>query len=220
MMVGLNQRSKLLFFCEKREWWISTEFGMLKYSLVLSILNSQVSYRWLACGCLSLSGCPSPHKISFVLSRLSHRFVLVCIIGALYVADATYIQDISSDIVLSAGSRLVLQCVAIGSPAPQVTWAHQHRSLSSVPHLILSHSRETDEGGLVGQSNVTVAVVTTSDKGQYTCIANNTIGPEVKQNVIVTVQSKCRLLPKPSLQCCGMYVNWCIRVNTVSWTFF
>lgn len=127
-------------------------------------------------------------------------FAAVCY--CLCTADEPEIRTISQHMLLPVGNALVLQCIATGLPAPQVTWVHHRRNLSVVPHLVLSHSRETHKGGLVGQSNVTSAAVIAGDEGQYTCVASNVVSHH-RKHVHVTIQCKSGRMR------CPVYILYC-----------
>ena len=67
------------------------------------------------------------------------------------------------------GDSLVLNCEALGSPQPSITWLHNGVSVSTSGQLKISSLSE-------------------SDSGSYSCVASNLVG-RVSQEFSVTVES-------------------------------
>lgn len=78
---------------------------------------------------------------------------------------------------VTLGQRLVLECVASGSPTPQVVWAKNGRDLRS--------GRNNTRFLL---SNLLIDAVGESDSGTYACRADNGIGSAASATVLYEVQ--------------------------------
>ncbi|XP_075994279.1 brother of CDO isoform X2 [Genypterus blacodes] len=82
----------------------------------------------------------------------------------------------SRSIMVTKGQRLVLECVASGIPAPQVTWAKDGRDLRS----------HNNTRFLL--SNLLIDGVDEGDSGTYVCRADNGIGAASSATVLYDVQ--------------------------------
>lgn len=74
------------------------------------------------------------------------------------------------------GHRLVLECVASGTPTPQVTWAKDGRELSP----------QNNTRFLL--SNLLIDAVSDRDSGTYACHAHNGMGSPGTATVLYNVQ--------------------------------
>lgn len=88
-----------------------------------------------------------------------------------------------SDMVLTEGDELKLECTAHGSPQPGVEWKHPNQD--DVQHLF-THGRQP---ALPAFAIIQKYNVRKSDEGIYTCTARSAAGTE-EQYVQVSVQSK------------------------------
>ena len=71
--------------------------------------------------------------------------------------------------VVESGSSSTLQCVAAGTPTPQITWFREEKPLRNSSHVVISTNPSSDKM----QSIVQLLVLTEEDSGEYSCQANS-----------------------------------------------
>ncbi|XP_043476395.1 uncharacterized protein LOC122507643 [Leptopilina heterotoma] len=103
----------------------------------------------------------------------------------------------SRQLQVESGESVRLDCLAVGIPQPQIHWIHRSRILNNSTRR---HHSSANNGGAVeplgyilmentsggGWVNLTVPNVTTSDRGEYICIAQSP-GGSVEANVTLAI---------------------------------
>ena len=94
--------------------------------------------------------------------------------------------SISSDVNVTEGDTIKMNCRSIGIPTPSLTWRH-NGSLVNVMERVSITIEESGEGDRGGVSSLLVITnVSLIEAGSYTCSANNTAGySEYTQTVLV-----------------------------------
>lgn len=94
--------------------------------------------------------------------------------------DTPRITRISSDVLARIRQSVVIECVAVGYPLPDIHWISTSLSSNSGyggSKYYLSYYTTTNENGLITtHSQLTLSPIILHDDGVYTCIANNTEG--------------------------------------------
>ncbi|XP_035980499.1 leucine-rich repeats and immunoglobulin-like domains protein 1 [Fundulus heteroclitus] len=79
------------------------------------------------------------------------------------------------------GDTVALQCKALGSPPPRITWLHDDRPLApSDRHYFTPGNRLL----VIGQAEP-------EDAGRYTCLMSNTLGTQRAHSLLVVTQGRC-----------------------------
>ena len=82
-----------------------------------------------------------------------------------------------------------ITCTATGYPVPDIVWVNNDKSVVNTSRLITDSGMTTDIDNL---SSVSVSmIVTRSDAGMYTCLANNSFGNDTS---IINIIVQCKLL--------------------------
>jgi len=97
----------------------------------------------------------------------------------LKVSQPPVITDNSTrSVVVQEGNQAELQCHAIGSPAPLVSWRRENNAILPT-------------GGIMLRGNVLkIHSVKKEDRGTYYCVADNGVGKPARRNVAVDVEFK------------------------------
>lgn len=74
-----------------------------------------------------------------------------------------------TDVLVSEGDRIILECCVIGEPVPEIHWLLNNQDIRGGDHILLSHS---DDGFV----KLEIKNVTPDDKGVYTVKASNYCG--------------------------------------------
>ena len=83
-----------------------------------------------------------------------------------------------------------ITCTAIGYPVPDIVWLNNDGSVVNASRLIADNVMTADINNL---SSVSVSmIVTRSDSGVYTCLANNSLGNDTRM-INITVECKSLL---------------------------
>ncbi|GFS52408.1 titin [Trichonephila inaurata madagascariensis] len=91
-----------------------------------------------------------------------------------------------SDVVTVMGEAISIQCIASGSPLPQVIWKKYSVAGAQSPvQLNLNSSHVTSNG-----STLKFPRVSYDDSGMYECSADNGISPIIKQNFSITIRGR------------------------------
>ena len=86
------------------------------------------------------------------------------------------------------GETAIFNCTADGNPEPSIDWTKDNVTLNIAADSDLSESNS----GKV--HSLTIQNVHRSDKGQYTCVANNSIGSATSEAGSLSVHCKYHLL--------------------------
>jgi len=88
----------------------------------------------------------------------------------------------SSTVIVFVGDPLTLSCASRGSPPDTFIWMKDGTPLTPIPSITtVTH----DDTTAIFRSNYTIANVTTSDGGTYTCTVTNPIGSDSKTITIL-----------------------------------
>ena len=90
------------------------------------------------------------------------------------------------------GETAELQCMAFGVPAPSTSWETQGTVLRSGECINITERVLT---GNISISTLTISNVALSDEGQFTCVADNGVGPAVNSTVILRILCKSPYTP-------------------------
>ncbi|XP_019714797.1 leucine-rich repeats and immunoglobulin-like domains protein 1 [Hippocampus comes] len=83
-------------------------------------------------------------------------------------AETPHLAQDLEDRNVAVGDTVALQCKALGSPAPRITWLHDDRPL-----------RPSDRHHFTpGNQLLVIGAATLEDAGRYTCLMSNTLGTE------------------------------------------
>ena len=110
--------------------------------------------------------------------------------------DTPTITRISSDVQASIQGSVVLECVAVGYPLPDIHWISTSLSSNSgyggSSYYLSYYTTTTASGFITTRSLLTLSPLVLHDDGIYTCIANNTEGTTnatVEINVLGEIQA-------------------------------
>lgn len=106
-------------------------------------------------------------------------------------------QDLEDRSVV-VGDTVALQCKALGSPPPRITWLHNDQPL---------HPSERHHF-TPGNQLLVIGSASLEDAGRYTCLMSNTLGTERAHSQLVVTQrrSTCYLPSGPSTVTIGIIV--------------
>ncbi|XP_054724330.1 cell adhesion molecule DSCAML1-like [Uloborus diversus] len=90
---------------------------------------------------------------------------------------------IPADEVVAAGERLVLNCLASGSPTPNIVWK-KYTNQNVNPEILNAKDQNERDGKLILSS------VSYKDAGLYECVADNGVNPSIAVNFTVTIRVK------------------------------
>ena len=95
---------------------------------------------------------------------------------------------------------VTFQCSSTGIPAPSISWYRNGTALVNSTRISISSPFTAVLALDLYQVTQTLTITNTadSDSGNYSCVGNNTAGTD-SNGFELTVQSKSRLLPEPSL---------------------
>lgn len=99
---------------------------------------------------------------------------------------------------VAAGDTVALQCKALGSPPPRITWLHDDQPL-----------RPSDRHHFTpGNQLLVISPASTEDGGRYTCLMSNTLGTERAHSQLTVGQRRgpCSTPPGPSTVTIGIIV--------------
>ena len=85
------------------------------------------------------------------------------------------------------GETAELQCTAFGVPAPRISWETQGTVLRSEERINITERVLTRN---ISISTLTISNVALSDEGQFTCVADNGVGPAVNSFLHLTILCK------------------------------
>ncbi|XP_055939793.1 cell adhesion molecule DSCAML1-like isoform X5 [Argiope bruennichi] len=100
---------------------------------------------------------------------------------------------IPENIVTTIGSSVNIECLASGSPKPRIKWIKPSDS-NSTDHRTNEETDTARENFSTGI--LKISAVSYKDAGQYTCIADNNIGHNIKTNFTITIRVPARFEEK------------------------
>lgn len=74
-----------------------------------------------------------------------------------------------SDVLVSEGDRIILECCVSGEPVPDIRWLLNNQEINASDHVVLTHSDD-------GTVRLEIEKITPDDKGVYTVKASNCCG--------------------------------------------
>ena len=152
------------------------------------------------CKMMNSSMMEQSFRFGIYLTGRSESFHLIYIpslnhLSSLYTAAPVIDTPSSSTVAVVVGSSLTLSCTSQGSPPDTFTWRKDSDStlLQSTSITAVDHARTR----AVFRSDYSIASVTTSDSGTYTCTVTNPIGSD---SATITVICKLWLTNKSCLE--------------------
>ncbi|KAM3877607.1 leucine-rich repeats and immunoglobulin-like domains protein 1 [Diretmus argenteus] len=118
--------------------------------------------------------------------------------ATLTVLETPHLAQDLEDRSVAVGDTVALQCKALGSPPPRITWLRDDQPL-----------RPSDRHHFTpGNQLLVIGSVTMEDAGRYTCQMSNTLGTERAHSQLVVNQrlASCTPLPGPSTVTIGIIV--------------
>lgn len=116
---------------------------------------------------------------------------LLCIEAPLFcgcLAETPHLAQDLEDRNVAAGDTVALQCKALGSPAPRITWLHDDRPLRpSERHHFTP-----------GNQLLVIGAATLEDAGRYTCVMSNTLGTERAHSQLLVTRGRGACAPPPA----------------------
>ncbi|XP_068202976.1 roundabout homolog 3-like [Palaemon carinicauda] len=103
----------------------------------------------------------------------------------LVIMNPPWIQQYPKNVTTASGVLIELECIALGSPPPRVTW---YRATGRIPY---GRSK-------IEENKLTIEHVVAVDSGTYTCEASNEAG-SISANATVTVVDAPVLIEKPQV---------------------
>ena len=105
---------------------------------------------------------------------------------------------------MTDGNNVTLSCNASGNPVPTITWTRNGSVLtSSVPRI--SFGAESRE--------LTITTINTADRGEYQCVANNSVGNDTSDAATIDVQGKNKLSVCFSISTYSVWVHISFMVS-------
>ncbi|GIY09035.1 down syndrome cell adhesion molecule-like protein 1 [Caerostris extrusa] len=95
---------------------------------------------------------------------------------------------IPESLVTTTGNVLNVECSASGSPPPRIKWI-KHSADSNATEYKTSEGTDVFKGNL-SNGILKFPSISYTDAGQYTCIADNNIGPSIKTNFTITIRGR------------------------------
>uniref|UniRef100_A0A8C5FQA8 Leucine rich repeats and immunoglobulin like domains 1 n=1 Tax=Gadus morhua TaxID=8049 RepID=A0A8C5FQA8_GADMO len=93
---------------------------------------------------------------------------LVSANASLSVLEPPHLAQELTDHTVAVGDTVALQCKALGSPPPRVSWLHNDQPLRPSDHLHFTP----------GNQLLVIGAARPEDAGRYTCLMSNTLGTE------------------------------------------
>ena len=120
-------------------------------------------------------------SLDLYISSLNH-------LSSLYTAVPVIDTRSSSTVTVNVGDRLTLSCTSRGSPPDTFTWRKDNNStvLQSTSITAVDHTSTS----AVFRADYSIANITTSDSGIYTCNVTNPIGSNSTTITVTVVYSK------------------------------
>uniref|UniRef100_A0A667YCR5 Leucine rich repeats and immunoglobulin like domains 1 n=1 Tax=Myripristis murdjan TaxID=586833 RepID=A0A667YCR5_9TELE len=118
--------------------------------------------------------------------------------ATLTVLETPHLAQDLEDRSVVVGDTVALQCKALGSPPPRITWLRNDQPL-----------RPSDKHHFTpGNQLLVIGSATLEDAGRYTCLMSNTLGTERAHSQLVVTQrlSLCNPQPGPSTVTIGIIV--------------
>ncbi|XDV38917.1 hypothetical protein PO909_008237 [Leuciscus waleckii] len=91
-------------------------------------------------------------------------------------------------VLVDEGSRLVVRCEASGNPTPEYKWYKDGAELKKSKEIRIKNGKKN--------SKVQIGSAKLEDSGNYTCVAENTLGKENGTSTVHVKSSKYKLLFK------------------------
>lgn len=117
-------------------------------------------------------------------------------------SGAPTITEEPVDMLVEAGSTVVLNCQAEGEPTPTIEWSQQGRPLLG-----------NDSFSILPNGSLRISSVQKEDTAQYECVARNLIG-SVLVRVTLTVQGQLYTLPLVTNEE-KYFKNWLLKTTTL-----
>ncbi|XP_056128945.1 leucine-rich repeats and immunoglobulin-like domains protein 1 [Lampris incognitus] len=117
--------------------------------------------------------------------------------ATLTVLETPHLAQDLEDRSVVVGDTVALQCKALGSPPPRITWLRNDQPL-----------RPSDRHHFTpGNQLLVIGSATVEDAGRYTCLMSNTLGTERAHSQLVVIsQSPCTVPSGPSTVTIGIIV--------------
>ncbi|XP_037107265.1 leucine-rich repeats and immunoglobulin-like domains protein 1 [Syngnathus acus] len=118
--------------------------------------------------------------------------------ATLTVLETPHLAQDLEDRNVVVGDTVALQCKALGSPPPRITWLHDDRPL-----------RPSDRHHFTpGNQLLVIGAATPEDAGRYTCLMSNTLGTERAHSQLLVTQRRgpCAAAPGLSTVTIGIMV--------------
>ncbi|XP_062842222.1 leucine-rich repeats and immunoglobulin-like domains protein 1 isoform X2 [Trichomycterus rosablanca] len=96
----------------------------------------------------------------------------------LTVLETPYLAQAMEDRSVAVGEAAALQCKAVGSPAPRITWLHGDQPLLPSERHHFTHSNQL----------LVISSAAPEDAGRYTCVMSNPLGTERAQSILTVYQ--------------------------------
>ncbi|KAM4587097.1 LOW QUALITY PROTEIN: leucine-rich repeats and immunoglobulin-like domains protein 1 [Odontesthes bonariensis] len=90
-------------------------------------------------------------------------------------------EDLPKDRSVAVGDTVALQCKALGSPPPRITWLRDDQPLRPSERLHFTP----------GNQLLVISSASPEDAGRYTCVMSNTLGTERANSQLEVIRSPC-----------------------------
>ncbi|KAK7916746.1 hypothetical protein WMY93_012507 [Mugilogobius chulae] len=105
--------------------------------------------------------------------------------ATLTVLETPHLAQEMEDRTVVVGDTVALQCKALGSPAPRITWLRNDQPL-----------RQSERHHFTpGNQLLVIGSVSVEDAGRYTCLMSNTIGTERAHSQLIVTQRRSPCTP-------------------------